>query len=156
MISPMTGLDNYVTMGGQQSGPQEGESRFFPPWSSTKQKLLSLRDDVYALYLASKDPRTPWRAKALILFTIGYFLSPIDLIPDFIPVLGYVDDIVIIPILAAIAVKMIPKEVMDECREKAKGELGKGRARWVVAGIIVVFWAGVLLWLARLLWPRLI
>jgi uncharacterized membrane protein YkvA (DUF1232 family) len=124
-------------------------------WSSLKQKSLSLRDDIYALYLASRDPRVPWRVKALILFTIGYFLSPIDLIPDFIPVIGYADDVLIIPALAAVAIKLIPKEVMDDCRARAKGELGRGRVRWVVAGVIVIVWVVVLLSVARLLWPAL-
>ena len=89
-------------------------------FASLKAKAKQLKSEVYALYLASKDPRTPWYAKALAALIIGYALSPIDLIPDFIPVLGYLDDLIIVPAGIVLLLKMIPKEVMEECREKAR------------------------------------
>ena len=76
----------------------------------------SVKQDVHALYLAARDPRTPWYAKALAVCVAGYALSPIDLIPDFIPVIGYLDDAVIVPFGILAVVKLIPSEVMAESR----------------------------------------
>jgi uncharacterized membrane protein YkvA (DUF1232 family) len=86
-----------------------------------KSKLLSLKKEVHALYLAARDKRTPWYAKAFAGLVAAYALSPIDLIPDFIPVLGYLDDLLIIPAGITLAIKMIPKEVMAEARARAGG-----------------------------------
>jgi uncharacterized membrane protein YkvA (DUF1232 family) len=95
--------------------------------SRIKQWARALRRDGHALYLASRDPRVPWFAKALALFVAGYALSPIDLIPDFIPVLGYLDDLVIVPLGIWVVVKMIAPEVMAEHRAATNkfGEAGK-------------------------------
>src|SRR5258708_36724728 len=79
----------------------------------------SVKQDVHAVYLAARDPRTPWYAKALAVCVAGYALSPIDLIPDFIPVLGYLDDIVIVPLGLLAVVKLIPPQVMAESRAAA-------------------------------------
>ena len=81
--------------------------------SYLREKAKQLKTDVYALYLAYKDPRVPWYAKAFMALIIGYALSPIDLIPDFIPVLGYLDDLIIIPAGISLSLKMIPKEVLE-------------------------------------------
>jgi uncharacterized membrane protein YkvA (DUF1232 family) len=89
---------------------------------SWKEKAKQLKTEVYALYLACRDPRVPWYAKALMGLIIGYAISPIDLIPDFIPVLGQIDDLIIVPAGISIVIKMIPKDVMEECRQKAKAE----------------------------------
>lgn len=99
--------------------------------NSLKEKSKHLKTETYALYLAYRDPRVPWYAKVLIVMIIGYALSPIDLIPDFIPVLGYVDDLIIIPAGISLAIKMIPKEVLEEYREKAKFEPISGKSKWV-------------------------
>jgi len=108
---------------------------------SWKEKAKQLKTDTYALYLAYKDPRIPWYAKVFIAIIVGYALSPIDLIPDFIPVLGYLDDLIIIPAGISLSLKMIPKEVLEECREKAKYELRNGKPKnWVAAVIIVLIW----------------
>jgi len=108
---------------------------------SWKEKAKQLKTDTYALYLAYKDPRIPWYAKVFIAIIVGYALSPIDLIPDFIPVLGYLDDLIIIPAGISLSLKMIPKEVLEECREKAKYELSNGKPKnWVAAVIIVLIW----------------
>ena len=87
---------------------------------SCKTKSKQLKTEIVALYLASKRPRTPWYAKALAAFIIGYALSPIDLIPDFIPVVGYLDDFIIIPAGIALLIKIIPGDVLEECRAKAQ------------------------------------
>ena len=106
-----------------------------------KQKVKKLNVEVYALYVAYRDPRTPWYAKLFIACVVAYALSPIDLIPDFIPVLGYVDDMLIIPVGIVIALRMIPPDVLTESRQKAHeiaGE-GKGFSR-VAAAMIIVIW----------------
>lgn len=87
-----------------------------------KIKARQLREELDALRLCSKDPRVPWYAKAFAFFILGYILSPIDLIPDFIPVIGYLDDIILVPLGIACLIKMIPKDVMDECREQVKAK----------------------------------
>jgi len=78
-----------------------------------------MKREVFALFLALKDPRTPWYAKGIALATIAYALSPIDLIPDFIPLFGYLDDIIIVPLGIWLCVKVMPKGVMEECRSRA-------------------------------------
>ncbi len=123
-----------------------------------KQRLGCLKTETYALYLASKDPRVPWYAKLVVFCVAAYVLSPIDLIPDFIPVLGYADDLIIVPLGIALAIKMIPAEVMEENRHKARETLlGNTRVTWVGATVIVFLWAcfGVLLLraLARVMGP---
>jgi uncharacterized membrane protein YkvA (DUF1232 family) len=112
--------------------------------------------DVYAVYLAGRDPRVPWYAKALAVCVAAYAFSPIDLIPDFIPILGLADDLVILPLGVLLVVKMIPREVMAEHRANAAGLIerptGKGAAAvivtvWIAAaalsGWIVVRWLGL-------------
>jgi uncharacterized membrane protein YkvA (DUF1232 family) len=84
-----------------------------------RERAKHLKRDTYALYLAYHDPRVPWYAKAVCACTVGYALSPIDLIPDFVPVLGYLDDLIIVPAGLSLAIKLIPNEVMCECRSKA-------------------------------------
>jgi len=107
---------------------------------SWKEKAKQLKTDIHVLYLAYKDPRVPWYAKALIAATVGYALSPIDLIPDFIPVLGYLDDLIIVPAGIALSLKMIPKEVLEEYRQKVKAEPISSKLKWIAAIIIVLVW----------------
>jgi uncharacterized membrane protein YkvA (DUF1232 family) len=110
-------------------------------FSSWKTKVKVLRREVYALSLAAKDPRVPWYAKVFAVLIMGYILSPIDLIPDFIPVIGYVDDFIIVPAAIVFLIRMIPKEVMEECREKARSHRGRIKGKhWVAASIIVIIW----------------
>jgi len=118
-----------------------------------KTRSKQLRSEVYALYLASKHPRTPWYAKAFAVLIIGYALSPIDLIPDFIPVVGYVDDLIIVPIGISLLIKMIPKEIMEDCRERARSQsIGKKRRSWAAALIIVLIWLLVIYIILKILW----
>src|SRR5262245_41310645 len=100
-----------------------------------------LQREVHALGLACRDPRVPWYAKALAAAVVAYAVSPIDLIPDFIPVIGYLDDALVIPLGVALVIRMIPSEVMDECRARATAE-PMVYGRWIAAGAIVVCWVG--------------
>ena len=110
-------------------------------WKLRARQLLA---EVYALYLAYRDPRVPWYAKAVAACVVGYALSPIDLIPDFIPVLGYLDDLVLIPLGIALVLRMIPPAVMDECRARARAELADGKpVSRAAAAVIVAIWAGL-------------
>src|SRR5512136_2599131 len=86
----------------------------------------TLKVETYALYLAYRDPRVPWPAKLFAACVVGYAFSPIDMIPDFIPVLGYLDDIVIVPLGIALALKMIPADVMSDARQQAAEQVRKG------------------------------
>ncbi len=104
---------------------------------SLRARVKRLEAETYALYLAYKDPRTPWHAKAVAAFVVAHTVSPIDLIPDFIPVLGYLDDLVITPLGLVIALKMIPPEVMESARERAALAANEGRIN-TRAGIAIV------------------
>ncbi|MBI4289025.1 MAG: DUF1232 domain-containing protein [Chloroflexi bacterium] len=119
---------------------------------SLKQKAKLLRTEVYALYLAYKDPRVPWYARAFLCLVIGYALSPIDLIPDFIPVLGYLDDLVIVPAGVVLARRMIPREVLAECREKAQSAPINSKAKWVAVVVVISVWLLASYWVARFAW----
>jgi uncharacterized membrane protein YkvA (DUF1232 family) len=110
----------------------------------------SIRRDAHAVYLAARDPRTPWHAKVLAVCVAGYALSPIDLIPDFIPVLGYLDDVVIVPLGVLAVVKLIPPEVMDDSRAAAAAAAERPVSR--AAAVMIAFvWAvsiALMAWLA--------
>jgi uncharacterized membrane protein YkvA (DUF1232 family) len=111
-----------------------------------KKQARALKIQALALYYAYRDPRTPWYARIFTGFIVAYAFSPIDLIPDFIPVLGYLDDLVIVPLGVLLALKMIPAQVMAECRAKAEQAVDEGRPqyRWMAA-VIAVVWIVVLL-----------
>ena len=98
-----------------------------------------LKREVYALYFAIRDPRVPWYAKALAGCVVAYAFSPIDLIPDPIPVLGYLDDLVLIPLGVLAVRRMVPDQVMTECRVKAQALIEKP-ANWIAAAVIVLIW----------------
>jgi uncharacterized membrane protein YkvA (DUF1232 family) len=117
-----------------------------------RERAKELRSEVHALYLAYKDPRTPWYAKGFAALVLGYALSPIDLIPDFIPILGYVDDLVIIPAGIALLLKMIPKEILEECRERARAYPGGKVKNWVAGTIIILIWIVALGITLKLFW----
>jgi len=121
---------------------------------SWKAKAKQLKTEIVALYLASKHPGTPWYAKVLAALIIGYALSPIDLIPDFIPVAGYLDDLIIIPAGIALLIKMIPRDVLEECRAKAQSDLLSNKSKnWVAAVIIVLIWLLAIYLVLSLLGP---
>jgi len=117
---------------------------------SLKSRAKNLKHDTYALYFAYRDPRTPWYARVFAGLVAAYLLSPIDLIPDFIPILGYLDDVIIAPAGIALALKMIPSEVMADSRQKAELELANGKpGNRVAAVVVVLIWIIVLFFLAR-------
>lgn len=105
-----------------------------------RERAESLKNEIVALSLALKDRRTPLLAKILIGISVSYALSPIDLIPDFIPVLGYVDDLILLPGLIALAIKMIPKEVLEDCRARARESQLNKKTGWIAAAVILSIW----------------
>ena len=117
-----------------------------------RQWARTIKRDVVAVWIAARDPRVPWYAKAVALAVAAYALSPIDLIPDFIPVLGYLDDLIIVPLGILLVVKLIPAELMAEFRAEAARR--EGAPRSMITGVLIVaIWisaAALLLWW---LWP---
>lgn len=123
----------------------------------------SLQRDAMTLWFARRHPHTPWLAKAMGVLVVAYALSPIDLIPDFIPVLGYLDDVVLLPALIWLALRLLPPPVLQQCRQQAEAWLQQGAKRprsMAAAVVIVLLWlvaaaaAGVWLWqrFAHLQW----
>lgn len=117
-----------------------------------KQRVRELKSETFALYLAARHPQTPWYAKLLVAGIVAYALSPIDLIPDFVPILGFVDDLVLIPIGIAFAIKLIPPSVMVECRAHAHEVTANGNpvsalaafviaAIWLALAVLCILWA---------------
>jgi uncharacterized membrane protein YkvA (DUF1232 family) len=115
-----------------------------------RHRARHLKRETIALYLACRDPRTPWFAKAFAAAVVAYALSPIDLIPDFVPIVGYLDDLILIPLGLAFALKMIPDPVMAECREQAQLVAERPTSR-VAALVIVGIWLGAAALVAYLL-----
>jgi uncharacterized membrane protein YkvA (DUF1232 family) len=106
-----------------------------------KYKVRQLKLEIYAIYLAYRDPRVPWYARIFAACVVGYAFSPIDLIPDPIPILGYLDDLILVPIGIALALKMIPAEVMVESRAKALQRMDQSKpVSWVAAAVIIGLW----------------
>jgi len=103
-----------------------------------KQRARDLKAETLALYLAAKDPRTPWYARLLVAAVVAYALSPIDLIPDFVPVVGYLDDLLLIPLGLGLAIKLIPPPVLDECRARSRQALRSGMPASRAAGAVVI------------------
>jgi len=110
-----------------------------------KSRARALKNEAFAVYLAAKDPRTPWYAKALIFFVVAHTFSPIDLIPDFIPVIGYLDDLIITPGGLWLAVRMIPPEVLAEARGKVATSGLDRSVRYIGTVMIVVTWIVILI-----------
>lgn len=111
-----------------------------------EERARKLKNDVAALFLACKRPDTPFIAKLVTGLVVAYALSPIDIIPDFIPILGYLDDLILLPFGIALALKLIPPNIMEECRLEAVGLFDKGKPKNIKAGIvIVILWSVVFL-----------
>lgn len=118
-----------------------------------KERAKQLKTDIPAVFLALKHPQTPWTAKALAAITVVYALSPIDLIPDFIPVLGYLDDVLLLPALIALTVRLIPADVFAQCREQAAEMWKDGKPKkWYYALPILFVWLLVAFFIARRIW----
>ena len=123
---------------------------------SLKQFARKLKQEIYIIYLASKDPRIPWYVRLLAAIVAAYAFSPIDLIPDPIPVLGYLDDLILIPLGIWLVVKLIPPSILSECREKAEAAKFQNKpTNWIAAAIILALWLAIgvliVLWLRRFL-----
>ena len=116
-----------------------------------RSRARALKNEAYAIYLAAKDPRTPWYAKALIYFVVAHTFSPIDLIPDFIPILGYLDDLIITPLGIALAIRLIPAEVLAEARLTVATHGMERRVMYVGAGIIIIIWILAIIWGATII-----
>lgn len=117
-----------------------------------------LKSETHALYLAYRDPRVPWYAKLFVALVVGYAFSPIDLIPDSIPVLGYLDDLILVPLGVALAVRMIPEELLSESRDRAREmvESGERPVSRTAAAVIVALWLALAVLavyvVARIVW----
>lgn len=117
-------------------------NRFF---NNFKAKIKVLKNDIKALYLASKRPDIPLFAKLFTILVVGYALSPIDFIPDFVPILGYLDDLVLIPLGVALAIKMIPPHIIQECRLQAQDVFKDGKPKnWLAGAIIITIWVAII------------
>jgi len=112
-------------------------------------RIRDLKSECIALYFAARHPQTPWYAKLLVVAVVAYAMSPIDLIPDFVPVLGLMDDLLILSLGIALAIKLVPSSVMVECRALARtGALPGTPAARLAAAVIIVIWAALSVWAA--------
>lgn len=119
---------------------------------SFKERMKQLTQKTSQVYIAIKNPQTPWYAKALGFLIIAYALSPIDLIPDFIPVIGYLDDLIILPLLVKLCIRLIPKDIWEKSEEEAKQIWANGKpVHWYYAIPIVVLWLFVIYWIVHLI-----
>jgi len=109
-----------------------------PLLAQLKERVSRLEAETYALYLAARHPGTPWYAKLLVAAIVAYALSPIDLIPDFVPIVGYLDDLILIPLGIALAIRMIPSSILEECRARSRETLVSGKSVSRIAGIVIV------------------
>jgi len=108
-----------------------------------------LKRKVFVLYFAYKDNRTPWYAKLFAICVVAYAFSPVDLIPDFIPIIGYLDDVILVPLGVMIALKMIPEIVIQDCTVKAEERIKQGKPKnWVVGSLIILVWIVAVLWIS--------
>lgn len=121
----------------------------FAAW---KERARQIKADLLALWLAYRDPRTPWYARLAALLVVGYAFSPLDLIPDPIPVLGYLDDLLLVPLGILLAVRLIPAEIMAEARARVRAGEGERPVSWIGAAVIVAIWLLIAWLVVRALW----
>ncbi|WHX98060.1 YkvA family protein [Neobacillus sp. DY30] len=118
-----------------------------------KSYAKKLKINLFVLYLSYKDNRVPWYAKLVAICVVAYAFSPIDLIPDFIPVLGYLDDLIIVPLGISLALKLIPSYIIEENREKAEEIRKSGKPKnWFVAVLFIMIWILLTIWLGKVLY----
>ena len=118
-----------------------------------REKAKKLTANIPTVFLALKDKRTPFSAKLIATITICYALSPIDLIPDFIPVLGYLDDVILLPALIALTMKLIPEDIWEECKQKSENLWKDGKPKkWYYAIPIVLFWVLIIWLVVKAIW----
>lgn len=125
--------------------------------SKVKSNAKEIKRNVFVLYLAYRDPRVPWYAKLFTILVVAYAFSPIDLIPDFIPILGYIDDIVLVPLGIVLALKMIPAPVIEDCRARAEEISKSGKPKnWFVGGLFILIWILLAVWLGKIIYEWLV
>lgn len=121
-----------------------------------RQRAHALKRETYALFFAYHDPRTPWYARVVAACVVAYAFSPIDLIPDFVPILGYLDDLILVPLGVALALRLIPPEVMAESRVRAAAAAQRPTS-WAAAAVIITLWLSLaalgMWWFWRLVAP---
>jgi uncharacterized membrane protein YkvA (DUF1232 family) len=132
-----------ITLG---AGHDMNESGTWKRWAS------ELKKNIYALYLASRNPNVPLLAKIIIGVVVAYALSPIDLVPDFIPVIGYIDDLLLLPLGIWLAIKLIPKDVWRECQLLAREQVSELSSNRCAAAIIVIIWILIVIFLMLISW----
>jgi uncharacterized membrane protein YkvA (DUF1232 family) len=120
-------------------------------FAQIRQWALQLKSDVVTVYFSARDSRCPWPVRLLALLVAAYALSPIDLIPDFIPVLGYLDDLLIVPIGLWLVIRLLQPEVLADARIKAAALLAKPRSH-VAAACFILIWLALMVWLLRVFW----
>lgn len=116
-----------------------------------KQVAKKLKQELFVLFLSYKDDRTPWYAKIITVCVVAYAFSPIDLIPDFIPVLGYLDDLIIVPLGITLSLKLIPSIVIEENREKAEITKKQGKPQnWLIGILFILIWLLFAIWIGKI------
>ncbi|KAI8476148.1 MAG: hypothetical protein J3K34DRAFT_286300 [Monoraphidium minutum] len=144
----------------EEAGPLLGDAAADGPpppsgwYARFKAAVRALKHEVLALYYAIHDPRTPWGAKVLPWVALAYALSPLDLIPDFIPILGFLDDMLLLPALLWVAVKLIPADIMADARERARTEPLRLHRNWGAATLVFLMWTGLFVLCAHLAFQR--
>jgi uncharacterized membrane protein YkvA (DUF1232 family) len=121
--------------------------------TTLRERARALKRDAYALYYAVRDPRTPWYVKLLAGMMVAYALSPIDLIPDFLPLIGYLDELILLPVVMWIALRLVPPEALADARLRAAAAADRPVSR-VAAAVIVALWIVGAALCAAWLWPR--
>ncbi|GHI01208.1 YkvA family protein [Neobacillus kokaensis] len=118
--------------------------------ANLKTKAKKMKRDIFVLVEVAKHPTTPIYVKLLAMFVVAYAFSPIDLIPDFIPILGYLDDMILVPLGIILVLKLMPKEVLEECRENVEKSEKVKQKNWIAGTIIILLWIGILFWIVSL------
>jgi uncharacterized membrane protein YkvA (DUF1232 family) len=126
-------------------------------FGTLKNKARDVKKKVFILYLACRDPRVPWYAKAFTLLVVAYVFSPVDLIPDFIPVIGCLDDLLLVPLGISIAIKMIPEPVLRDYRKQAEAVQKNDRpTNWAAGILFIAIWILLALWFGKLLYRMIV
>lgn len=126
-------------------------------FQTLKTKAKKLKIEVFVLYFAYRDPRVKWYTKLLAICVVAYAFSPVDLIPDFIPILGYLDDIILVPLGVWFVLQLIPKEVIQDCREQANELIAKGKPKnWITGILILIIWILFGLWIGKYFYQMLL
>lgn len=118
--------------------------------ANLKNYAKTVKQDLIVLYLSYKDPRTPLYAKMLAMCVVAYAFSPIDLIPDFIPVIGYLDDLILVPLGIIVTLKMIPSDILEEKREQARHMVKSDKPKnWFAGAVFIIIWILLAVWLGK-------